>query len=90
MKKQEEYGVLEYPKVNRKLPYCFEDKIKLDAAMTTHLEYGRSGEVKTVTDWVLWGNKFKQIKSDLDLCRYSCEEFIKRQRSGTSGGPNFA
>lgn len=61
--------------VKHKLPECFNIKIIQDADMKELL----SGKVVPLL-------AYGALKRDIDLTRYSCQMFIKKQRGGPSGG----
>lgn len=62
-------------KVKHPLPECFNIKIIQDE----ELEKLLSGKIVPLL-------AYGALKRDIDLTRYSCQMFIKKQRGGTSGG----
>ena len=62
-------------KVKHPLPECFNIKIIQDADMKELL----SGKIVPLL-------AYGALKRDIDLTRYSCQMFIKKQRGGPSGG----
>lgn len=66
--------MIEYPKVQHKIPKIFQEKIELDHFW---LDFFQQSVIRVID--------YKRLRGRMLVCRDRCGDFIQRQRGGTGG-----